>query len=287
MTNIWASSSYRCIAEFVARGNYDDALAVCQKDVETTVLRRGEEDVALAEIYQKLSDVAFYAGDFERAITASGAGLRILELNHLAESDTYVLGLAGLAQSLIEVGRFDDAQTTLVRALATLDGISSENSGVRLRVTFQLARLRSRQGNFAEAERLLYKSIRLCVGNGESTSERRVAVYMALAAMFLRSGRRETAVKCNRKAVRLCETCDGVSSFHHADCLVQQSQIHRLLNQRESAIRSAQASVSILQKLCPEIDRHRVFAESYLGELELGAIEQTSESSEADRRGAY
>ncbi|QDU65225.1 serine/threonine-protein kinase [Engelhardtia mirabilis] len=131
----------------------------------------GEEDATYAAVLDTLVERLHDAGDFTRATELCRESLGVWQRVHGEDHPNVAIGLGHLGQLLRLQGEDDEAEQSLRRSLALLEGASDAPGLAGYEARIELADLLANRGDFAEADALFGEALeQLRAGSSPSGS---------------------------------------------------------------------------------------------------------------------
>jgi class 3 adenylate cyclase/tetratricopeptide (TPR) repeat protein len=149
-------------------GRWDEATDRLAKAF--AAVEQGGDEIAIADLAARLSNVAFMGGDRARALELADRSLTIADSHRLGE--ILVMAMLTKANSLAELGRPVESTALMTSALKL--AIEQDMGAASGRAYYNLAENIMAEGRYAEAQELLDEGLELARRRGDRQIERRL-----------------------------------------------------------------------------------------------------------------
>jgi CHAT domain-containing protein len=208
-------------------GNYDEALLLFERVIETRKRILGPDDRDLAAALHELAVLHYYKGDYPEAETLSNRALAIQE-KILGPNHPEVAASLNLL-AILYFNKGDDAKAELLsnRAVAIKEkSLGPEHSNLAYYLT-TLARIYDRKGDYDKAKPLYMRA--LAIREKTLGPEHRLAAQSLnyLANLYYNKGDYTNAESLYRRALNIREKQLGPENQYVAESLVNLANIYR------------------------------------------------------------
>ncbi|MFZ4574496.1 MAG: tetratricopeptide repeat protein [Phycisphaerales bacterium] len=204
----------------------------------------GPESAEALRMYALLGSIASLDADFEGAVSWFSKQVTLAEKRLGKDSRELAPILTDLSSALSSLGRFDEAEKAVGRAIAILDA-HGEQGSYRQSAQASLARVYAETGREARAEELLNDAIRYVSARYSPSDPFVPMCLIQLARMQTRAGRHDDAVQSLTRAVELRTRAYGPT---HTRSLSAQ---HLLAQAQAEAGRTADA-IPVFERIAAE-----------------------------------